>query len=103
MIGELMDYSNEPMAKEVFILRNEMLGGQPFLRPNTDGLHEPFHIVHEMEVDGKHYALMRKHGEYYDDAYLFRMELQEAVHIEDEAEWEKISEAVDEWFYFNEL
>jgi nitroimidazol reductase NimA-like FMN-containing flavoprotein (pyridoxamine 5'-phosphate oxidase superfamily) len=56
-----------------------------------------------MEVNGEHYAVLQKHDDYPDDAYLFRVKQGQIVEIDDETEWENIAEAVDEMLYFHDF
>lgn len=94
-----MNHSNEPIAKEVYILRNQLSPGQLFLCSDLDGKKEHYRILNEVEVDGQHYAIMCKQEDHPDDAFLFRINQNQAEEIEDEAEWERIADAVDNMLY----
>lgn len=95
-----MNQSKQPSAREVKILRNQLIAGRPFIRSTQDGTEEQYHVLSEVEVDGQHYALMHKHQDHPDEAYLFRIHQGQAEEIDDDAEWERIAEAVDEMLYF---
>ncbi|SEM73377.1 DUF1292 domain-containing protein [Lihuaxuella thermophila] len=97
-----MNHANEPEAKEVYILRNQSSPDQLFLRSELDGKLEQYRILNEVEVDGQHYAIMCKEKDYPDDAFLFRIHQNRAEEIEDEAEWERIADAVDYLLYSND-
>jgi hypothetical protein len=94
-----MNHSNEPIAKEVYILRNQLSPDQLFLRSDLDGTEEHYRILNEVEVDGQHYAIMCKQEDHPDDAFLFRIKQNQAEEIEDEDEWERIADAVDNMLY----
>jgi hypothetical protein len=75
--------------REVFILRN---GPESLFQHETGS----FRVLHEIEVDGQHYAIMRKHDDPFSDAYLYRFEQEQAIEVEDEQEWEQIVDIFDE-------
>lgn len=84
----------ESQAREVYILRDQIGQGNPFLHGQNE-----YQILHEVEVDGQHYAVLQKREDHPDDAYLFRIDQQQPVEIEDETEWENVAEAVDNLLY----
>ncbi|MBA4493020.1 DUF1292 domain-containing protein [Paenactinomyces guangxiensis] len=95
-----MNQPSQPLAKEVYILRNELSPDQLFIRPNPDGKQESYRVLNEVEVDGQHYAVMHKQNDHPDDAYIFRIKQNQAEEIDDETEWERIADALDEMLYF---
>jgi hypothetical protein len=89
-------------AREVFVLRGDLAPGQPFVHRAPDGQSVSFQVLSEVEVAGRHYAIMRGLDDHPDDALLFRIEGGTAREIDDDNEWETIAEAVDEMLYFHD-
>ncbi|TCS94891.1 DUF1292 domain-containing protein [Hazenella coriacea] len=90
---------NQPLAKEVKILRSQISPGDFFLRTSTDG-EEKYSVLHEVELDGQHYAVMHKQKDDPNDVYLFRINEGLAEEVDEDDEWERVAEAVDEMLYF---
>jgi len=73
---------NEPLAREVRVLRD---------------------ILREIELEGRHYCVLQPEESGEEDAYIFRVGDDHKIeHVEDEEEWERAAEAVDELLYFDE-
>jgi uncharacterized protein YrzB (UPF0473 family) len=96
-----MDHQEPRLGKEVHTLRNEY-GPELMLVDEEGGGETAYHIIHEVEVDGAHYAVLQKTDGHEEDAYLFRVAHERVEPVEDEAEWEKVAEAIDEMLYFDE-
>lgn len=90
---------NQPLAKEVNILRNQIPSDQFFLRSTMNG-EEKYSVLHEVEIEGQHYAVMHKHEDNPDDVFLFRINQGLAEEVDADDEWERVAEAVDEMLYF---
>mgnify|MGYP001199615737 CR=1 FL=1 len=94
---------NERMAREVNILRDAY--GREVILVDEEGKEkeQTCRILSEIELDGCHYCVLRMEGDGNDDAYIFRVGDDFKIEpIEDEDEWERAAEAVDELLYFNE-
>jgi uncharacterized protein YrzB (UPF0473 family) len=96
-----MDNQEPRLGKEVHTLRNAY-GPELMLVDEEGGGETAYHIIHEVEVDGAHYAVLQKTDGHEEDAYLFRVGHERVEPVEDEAEWEKVAEAIDEMLYFDE-
>lgn len=76
------------------------------LRSNTDSpgknlfTHQElvYHVLNEYEFEDKHYAIMQMQDDASGDMYLFQIKQREALDIEDENEWDRIVEAIDELY-----
>jgi len=91
------------LAKEVNILRDAF--GRKVILVDEEGLEkeQAYHILREIEMDGRHYCVLQMEEGGNDDAFIFRVcEDYRIEHVEDEAEWERAAEAVDELLYFDE-
>jgi len=95
-----MDHQEPRLGKEVHTLRNAY--GPKLVLVDEEGGETVYHIVHEVEVNGEHYAVLQEADDREEDAYLFRVKNERVEPIEDEAEWEKVAEAIDELLYFDE-
>ena len=90
-------------AREVNILRQQF-PDQTFLHGGESaGTGTPYRIIHEVEVNGQHYALLQKDDDHPDDLYLFHVNQGRIEEIDDETEWENIADAVDEMLYFHDF
>ena len=87
-------------AREVNILRQQY---PDHMVSNVEPAGTPYRIVHEVEVNGQHYALSQKDGDHPDDLHLFHVNQGRIEEIEDEQEWENIADAVDEMLYFHDF
>jgi uncharacterized protein YrzB (UPF0473 family) len=96
-----MDHQEPRLGKEVHTLRNAY-GPELVLVDEDGGGETVYRIVHEVEVDGEHYAVLQEAGNREEDAYLFRVGHERVEPVEDDAEWEKVAEAIDELLYFDE-
>lgn len=85
-------------AREVNILRQQFPDQTV---PNSADA--PYRIIHEVEVNGQHYALLQKDDDHPDDLHLFHVNQGQLEEIEDETEWENIADAVDEMLYFHDF
>lgn len=92
-------------AQEVDYLRNTV-GSQVILTDQRVNQEEPYRIITEIEVAGKHYVVLDSYFDEDEDIYLFHCQLVEGQHqinpIENEEEWERVTEAYDEWLYFQQ-
>lgn len=82
---------------------SKQLGDQVELE-DADGNSELFTIVAELSINGNHYCALKHEKDKKDDEeYYFKVEANEEgfniVPIDDEDEWEDVSEAFDEWFH----
>jgi hypothetical protein len=93
-----MDEQMGSEIREVDTLQKQM-GQAPFFLHDQ----QAYQILQEVEVDGKHYAIMQKKDDHPDDAYLFRIEEASPLEIEDENEWERVTDALDEVWYQQDL
>ncbi|MGA9173030.1 MAG: DUF1292 domain-containing protein [Thermoactinomyces sp.] len=94
---------NESGPREVYILRNRLRPGQMLQYQSKNGNPVLYRVLSEIEVNGEHYAILQKHDDHPDDAYLFHVNQGQIVEIDDEIEWENIAEAVDEMLYFHDF
>ena len=83
--------NNEPI-KEVFILRNS----------NQADAKNDFQVLKEFMMGQQHYALLRTENDHPDDCYLYRVCENQLEEIEDEMEWERVSEAIDEYLFLHD-
>lgn len=96
----------ERMAKKLNVL--ESIWGLGAILDEKDGVDSAsrYHLLRELDLDGRHYALLRKKDESDPDAYVFRVisdgDSHRMVHVEDEYEWEEVADAIDEMLYFGE-
>ncbi len=69
-----------------------------------DGGEEPYRILRELDIDGKHYAVLEPVNQQQEDGIiLFRVDNRQWLdHIEDEEEWEQVAEALDEMLFYDE-
>ncbi|MCS1350265.1 DUF1292 domain-containing protein [Mechercharimyces sp. CAU 1602] len=94
----------KPSGKRCDHLRQKY--GSPLLLSDYASQEEDqhMHLLDEIEVDNKHYAVMQPLGGR--DGYLFFVDHQQESlhlhHIEDEGEWEQIAEVVDEMLCYDE-
>ncbi|SHE77910.1 Protein of unknown function [Seinonella peptonophila] len=56
-------------------------------------------ILHSFEYQGVQYVIWSEHEEEPEEAHLLRQQNQQLVHIDDEEEWEQVTEYVDEYLY----
>jgi uncharacterized protein YrzB (UPF0473 family) len=96
-----MDHQEPRLGKEIHTLRNAY-GPELVLVDEDSGGETAYRIVHEVEVDGEHYAVLQEVDKREEDAYLFRVRNEQVEPVEEEAEWEKVAEAIDELLYFDE-
>ncbi|MBA4601318.1 DUF1292 domain-containing protein [Thermoactinomyces mirandus] len=89
-------------AREVNILRQQF-PDQAVMNVAGEDAGTPYRVVNEVEVNGRHYALLQKDGDHPDDVHLFHVNQGRIEEIEDELEWENIAEAVDEMLYFHDF
>ncbi len=89
-------------AREVNILRQQF-PDQTVKDVPGENAGKPFRVVSEVEVNGRHYALLQKDGDHPDNVHLFYVNQGRIEEIEDELEWENIVDAVDEMLYFNDF
>ncbi|GGE13501.1 hypothetical protein GCM10011571_13690 [Marinithermofilum abyssi] len=65
-----------------------------------------YRLLKELDLNGKHYAVMCPWDDSGHDAYLFRVTDQAGEysleHVEDDYEWEQVADAIDEMLYFDE-
>jgi uncharacterized protein YrzB (UPF0473 family) len=95
---------NEPLAKEVHILRDTY--GRKVILVDEEGKEEDqaYHILREIELDGRHYCVLQTEENGVEDAYIFRVSDDHKIeHVVDEDEWERAAEAVDELLYYDEI
>jgi uncharacterized protein YrzB (UPF0473 family) len=94
---------NEPLAREVRVLR-DIYGGKVILVDEEGKEKEQaYHILREIELEGRHYCVLQPEESGEEDAYIFRVGDDHKIeHVEDEEEWERAAEAVDELLYFDE-
>ncbi|PTM59628.1 DUF1292 domain-containing protein [Desmospora activa] len=96
----------ERMAKSLNVL--ESIWGRELVLGDEEGADTDsrFHLLRELDINGRHYALLRKSEGMDSDAYLFRVtpegDSHRIVHVEDEYEWEEVADAIDEMLYFGE-
>lgn len=94
---------NERLAKEVNVLRDAY--GRKVILVDEEGKEEEqaYHILREIELDGRHYCVLQMEENGDEDAYIFRVsDGYKIEHVEDEDEWERAAEAVDELLYYDE-
>ena len=95
---------NERLAKEVHVLR-DIYGGKVIL-VDEEGKEndQAYHILREIEIDGRHYCVLQTEDSGGEDAYIFRVGDDHKIeHVVDEEEWERAAEAVDELLYYDEI
>lgn len=98
-----MNADEQRLAKEVNVLRDTY--GPKVILVDEDGGEEEraYHILREIELDGRHYCVLQMEQSGEDDAYIFRVRDDNKIeHVEDEDEWERAAEAVDELLYYDE-
>lgn len=88
-----MTPQNHNAAEEVFILRNES---------HPMGSIEEYQVLREFMIEDQHYALLKMENHHPNDCFLFRISDNQIEEIEDELEWERISDAIDEYIYFQD-
>ncbi|WP_168188689.1 DUF1292 domain-containing protein [Thermoflavimicrobium daqui] len=96
-----MEPFDDMSVKEENILRDANGKGSYLIQQNDQGSVE-YKILHELELNGQRYAIMQRKDDHPDEASLFRIHEQTVQEIEDETEWEKVAEAIDEAFYQDE-
>jgi hypothetical protein len=94
-------YREHDSAREVFHLRERLSEGS-LNRQTPDGQLETYRIINEWEVEGRHYAILQRHDDPPENARLFRMHGDFPHEIDDEAEWERVVDVVDEMLYFHD-
>ena len=80
-------------AEEVFVLRQTL--------DQTRGIGN-YQILNEFMLENQHYAVVRTENDHPDDAYLFRVTDRQVEQIDDELEWESISDAIDEFLFLQD-
>lgn len=80
-------------AEEVFVLRQTL--------DQTRGVGN-YQILKEFMLNDQHYAVVRTENDHPDDAYLFRVTGNKVEEIDDEIEWESISDAIDEFLFLQD-
>lgn len=98
-----MDRNEQRLAKEVTLLRDAY--GEKVILADEEGSEEEraYHILREIEMDGRHYCVLQMEEGGEDEAYIFRVGDDHRIeHVEDEDEWERAAEAVDELLFYDE-
>lgn len=88
-----MNQQNNGQVEEVNILGNSH---------DLINAKEKIQVLKEFMVDQQHYVLLRSEKDHPDDCYLFRVSEDQFEDIEDEIEWERISEAIDEYMFLQD-
>lgn len=88
-----MTQKNKCQVEEVQILRssNKVLNGK-----------EGYQILQEFKFKEQHYAVLRFDNNHPDDCFLYRVSGNQLEEIEDEMEWEHVSDAIDEYLFFRD-
>lgn len=96
----------ERLAKRLDVL--EQKWGVEITLVDEDGVDRDtqYQILRELDIGGKHYAVLREVNYTEPEAYIFRV-TEEAgnhkiEHITEDAEWERVADAIDEMLYFDE-
>jgi hypothetical protein len=94
------------MAKRLNVLQS--IWGSQLILQDEDGIDPDSHyyLLHELDINGRHYALLGMEGKPEPDAYVFRVtphgDTHRIEHVDDEDEWEEVADAIDEMLYFDE-
>lgn len=98
-----MDQHEERLAKRIHILQSAFGPEMVLVDMDGDGGEEPYRILREIDISGKHYAVMEPVNQRDEDVILFRVDERRWLdHIEDEEEWEEVVDAIDEMLFFDE-
>ncbi|MDR6225188.1 DUF1292 domain-containing protein [Desmospora profundinema] len=101
-----MDKREQRMAKRLNVL--ESIWGSKLILSDEEGVDPDsrYHLLRELDINGRHYALLCTDEEPESDAYVFRVtpcgESYRVEHVEDENEWDEVADAIDEMLYFDE-
>lgn len=88
-----MTASKNERLEEVHILRQTL--------DQTRGVGN-YQILREFMLSDQHYAIVRTENDHPDDAYLFRVAKDQVEQIDNEMEWESISDAIDTYLYLQD-
>lgn len=80
--------------KEVTHLRESLPDGVTFLHRTPKG-EKPLKVLHEVELNGTHYALMHGAEDGVGEAYLYEVQNGQLSEIENESEWEQVIDQID--------
>ena len=87
----MIQQNNQGELEEVFILRAQNHGVD---------LGKHYQVLQEFRIQDQHYVVLRTENDHPDDCYLYRVSGSQLEEIEDELEWESVSEAIDEYLFW---
>lgn len=85
-----MTQTNNQGVEEVFILRDQL---------HQIDMEEDSQVLQEFRYQDQHYVLLRSKNDPPCDCSLYRVSGSQLEEIEDEMEWESVSEAIDEYLF----
>ncbi|WP_169713562.1 DUF1292 domain-containing protein [Paludifilum halophilum] len=97
---------DQRLAKQLDRLEREL--GAEIILVDEEGVDRDtrYRILRELDLGGKHYAVLQAADVTEPEAYVFRVtgagENCRIEHIEDDTEWDQVAEAIDEMLYFDE-
>ncbi|MFD1408915.1 DUF1292 domain-containing protein [Kroppenstedtia eburnea] len=101
-----METQSEGMVRKLNTLENEW--GQELTLVDEEGVNQDsrYRILRELEVDGRHYAVLSASEERDPDAFIFRVSQKDGgprlEHVDDEDEWDHVTDALDEMLYLGD-
>ncbi|SDW65403.1 Protein of unknown function [Marininema mesophilum] len=100
------DWDRDSIPKKLDQLESEF--GQELILSDEDGAvpESHHHILRELDIGGRHYAVLRSSDVKQSNASLYRVTGSETDrrmdHVEDETEWNTVVDAIEEMLHFDE-
>ncbi|SMO63245.1 DUF1292 domain-containing protein [Melghirimyces algeriensis] len=102
-----LEFQEERLTKKLNILEHKL--GQELTLVDEEKMDQEFkyQILKELEVDGRHYAILGESEGNDPDAYIFRVmnhgdDDHRLEHVVDDMEWDQVADALDEMIYFDD-
>jgi hypothetical protein len=81
--------------REVTHLRDTLLDGITYRQPNASDDRGTFRVLHEVEINGGHYALMQRNDQAIGESFLYKVRADGQIgEIETVDEWEVVVDAI---------
>lgn len=101
-----LDTRDERLSRKLNNLETEW--GQELILVDEEGIDQDsrYRILRELEVDGRHYAVLSSAEKQDPDAYVFRVSQKDGrprlVHVDDDDEWDHVADELGEMLYLDE-